>query len=43
MKFEVDMGECTTSWRFNEKAYECHAATKRMWSTGRERDLITKL
>jgi hypothetical protein len=24
LKFEVDMGEWTTPWRFNQKAYEYH-------------------
>jgi hypothetical protein len=43
MKFEVDMGEWTTSWRFNQKAYEYHEDVEHQLSSWQKNRLDTKL
>jgi hypothetical protein len=43
MKFEVDMGEWSTSWRFHQKAYEYHENVESQLPSWQNKQLKTKL
>jgi hypothetical protein len=43
MKIEVDRGEWTISWRFNQKVYEYHEDMKHQLSSWQKNGLDTKL